>query len=103
MKMFLNANFPSQLRNRMKRLYRVILPALTCGENLRSQTNAQVRSLRLNAGHVFGPDVDRLVKDCDGFEFRNGFERRAQIGFVTLGIRWRKSHIDVQASLLRGV
>ena len=100
MQVFLNAKFFGQLGNRMQRVYSVGLPAFACGEDFRPQRHAQSRCLCLDTCHVFGADVDRFVKDCDGFELGYGFERRAQIGFVTFGIRWREGHINVQAGFL---
>ena len=58
--------------------------------------------LFLDARHVFSPDVDGFVENCDGFQFGHGFERCAQIGFVTFGIRRRHGHINVQPGLLGG-
>ena len=42
------------------------------------------------------------MENRDGVEFSHGLKRRAQIGFVTFGIRRREGHIDVQTGFLRG-
>src|SRR5205823_10584972 len=64
---------------------------------------AQRLGVLFYARHVLGADVDGFVENRDGFEFGHGLKRRAQIRFVTFGIRRREGHIDVQTGSLRGV
>ena len=64
--------------------------------------HTQFVGVGLDSFHVFGADVDRFVKDGDGFDFGHGVERRAQICLVAFRIGGRDSHIDVQASFVSG-
>src|ERR1035437_7078575 len=93
-----DADFLGEFRNRVQRIHGIVLPAFARRENFCPQRHADRFSLFLNARYVLGTDVDWFVENCDRLQFGHGFQRRAQINFVTLRVGWCHSHKNVQRS-----
>src|SRR6266581_4029752 len=101
MKLSLDAEFLCQSRNSAERVHSVVLPAFTRCKNFRSQSNAALQRMCLYSRDILCANIDRLMKNCDRFEFSDGCQRRAKIGFVAFGVCRRHCHIYVQARFLR--
>ena len=71
-----DADFFSQTLHCLQCIDCVILPLLTRFKNIRFQFQTEFIRVRLDSLHVFSADVDWLVKNGDGIDFRDGFKRR---------------------------
>lgn len=70
-------------------------------EHLGLERGVQILGVRINAGDVVRPDIDRLHEDCDGVEFLHRLQRRLHIRRIALGINRRDGDEHVQACCLR--
>ena len=69
-----DSQFARQTFDRSQRIQRVVLPLLARGEDVRLECDAQMRGLGFNSRHVFGAQIDGLVKDGQRFQFGDGLK-----------------------------
>lgn len=81
----------------------IVLPCFARGENICLQSYSQVLRVRGNPAHIFGSNIDWLVKNCDWINLGHGFKCRSEVLRIALWISWGDTHIDMKPRSLRGL